>query len=166
MKELSTILLCRSQVVQLRLPSTYSTFFQKGNSLFPHLSSTVNQPSKKSEKKLVLTLLFPLSGKKWLIGKGHKTEMILKSQVLISYKILLKNVILVYVFVRCCNMLMSKAHKTEHKKNLATTFKTNGRVKFYLSPLQNKFHWCSVSWNKNKEVYGWKKLSAWEQARR
>lgn len=57
----------------------------------------------------------------------------------------IKNVILVCVFVTCSNMLMSKAYKTEHKKNLATTFKTNGLVKFYLSSLQNKFHWCSVS---------------------
>lgn len=37
---------------------------------------------------------------------------------------------------------MSKAYKTEHKKNLATTFKRKGPMKFYLSPLQNKFHWC------------------------
>lgn len=58
MKELSTVLLCRSQVVQIRLPSTYSTFFQKGNSLFPHLSSTVNQPSKNLKKNQYLPCFF------------------------------------------------------------------------------------------------------------
>lgn len=140
MKELSTLLLCWSQIVQLLLHSIYG-ILGRVTVYSPRLSSTVNQPSKKKNlKKWVLTLLFPLSGKKWLIGKGHKTNAteISGSNFLQN---IIKNIISVYAFVTCCNMFMSKAYKTEHKKKLATTFKRNGPMKFYLSLLQDKFHW-------------------------
>lgn len=57
---------------------------------------------------------------------------------------IIENAILVYAFVTRCNMFMSKAYKTDHKKlNLAATFKRKRTMSL-----------CPISFLSKSNVFG------------